>query len=58
MGLSSTFLVDFLESENSAVYTIKVIKDDQSSLLLTLDMLQSYRKLSSLKYTTQVNYLN
>ena len=58
MGLSSTFLVDFLESENSAVYTIKVIKDGQSSLMLTLDMLESYRKLSSLKYTTQVNYLN
>ena len=32
MGLSSTFLVDVLESENSALYTIKVIKDDQSSL--------------------------
>ena len=58
MGLSSTLLVDFLESENSAVYTIKVIKDDQSSLMLTLDMLQGYRKLSSLKYTTQVSYLN
>ena len=58
MGLSSTLLVDFLESENSAVYTIKVIKDDQSSLMLTLDMLQGYRKFSSLKYTTQVSYLN
>ena len=37
MGLSSTFLVAVLESENSVFYTTKVIKDDQSSLMLTLD---------------------
>ena len=36
MGLCSNFLVAFWETENSAVYTIKVIKDDQSSLMLTL----------------------
>ena len=36
MGLSSNFLVAFWERAYSAVYTIKVIKDDQSSLMLTL----------------------